>query len=139
MIRGSIHHRPLLGVALAPTAVTLLALLPLLVTGTGDRPPLILIAVFFLLAPLVALLVNWRWPQATTDRRAALAALPQLVIVMLMFRLAIWFEYRDYYLEDSSEEAMSYGIGFIVSLLLGVILFVLVYIAGRVGAWLGQR
>ncbi len=138
-MRTSISRRAQLAAALAPAVATIVALIPLLITGTGDRPAIVLIVVFFVLAPLVALFVNWRFPQATTGSKTALVALLQPVVIILMLRFAVWYEYRDYYLEDSGEEAMSYGIGFIISLFLGVIMFLLVYTAGRVGTWLARR
>ncbi len=138
-MRTSISRRAQFAAALAPAVATIVALIPFLITGTSDRPAIVLLVVFFVLAPLVALFVNLRFPQATTASKTALFALLQPVIIILMFRFAVWYEYRDYYQEDSSEEAMSYGIGFFTAVFLGVIMFLFVYTAGKVGTWLSRR
>ncbi len=57
-----------------------------------------------------------------------------------MARLDAWMEVqRGYLLRGSGEEAMSYGLGFFLGVIVGIILLVLVGFTGRLGAWLGGR
>jgi hypothetical protein len=86
-------------------------------------------------APVVAFLVNRRWPSATNANRAYLAALPQPVIVPLMLRLVVWLDVQTgNVVPDTSEVAMSYGILTVVGFIIGLVLLLLVAAAGSLGA-----
>ncbi len=125
--------------ALLPTLATALAWTPHVFSNPDDVSPVLLV-LLVVSAPAVALVVNWRWPAATNRDRATWAALPQVVVVPLMARLDTWMEVqRGYLLRGSGEEAMSYGLGLFLGLIVGIILLVLVGFTGRLGAWLGRR
>ncbi len=129
----------LLLAALLPTLATTLTLTPELFNPSDVVPPIVLWLLGFS-APAVALLVNWPWPAATDKDRATWAALPQVAIVPLMVWLDVWIEIEQGYLRrDLSEAAMTMGIGTMVGVLAGIVLLVLVGLAGRLGAWLGRR
>ncbi len=101
----------LLLAALLPALATALAWTPHVFSNPDDVSPVLLV-LLVVSAPVVALVVNWRWPAATNRDRATWAALPQVVVVPLMARLDTWMEVqRGYLLRGSGEEAMSYGIG----------------------------
>lgn len=100
---------------------------------------LLLLVLYFSCAPATALIVNWRWPAATDKDRATYAALPQLLVSPALVAFHVWLEVqRGYLLEDSGEEAMSYGIGVTLAFVAGIILTILVAAFGRLGAWLGS-
>lgn len=132
-------RRRLLLATLLPTLATAVAVSPELFSPSDVVPPIVL-WLLGLGAPVVALVVNWRWPAATDKDRATWAALPQVLMVPLMVWLDVWIEIEQGYLRrDSSETAMALGIGTFVGVLAGIVLLVLVGIAGRLGAWLGER
>lgn len=143
--RLGVHHRTrFLLAALLPALATAAVLTPSLSGTTGDGPERS-IALFWLLliavsAPLVALVVNWHWPTATSANRAFLAALPQPIVVPLMLRLAVSLDIqRGNLVRDTSEEAMSSGIATVGGLIIGLILMILVAGAGQLGARLADR
>lgn len=132
-------RRRLLLATLLPTLATAVALSPELFSPSDAVPPIVL-WLLGLGAPVVALVLNWRWPAATDKDRATWAALPQVLIVPLMVWLDVWIEIQQGYLRrDSSEAAMALGIGTLVGGIAGIVLLVLVGVAGRLGAWLGER
>ena len=101
-------------------------------------PVVPMVLLFFLGAPAVAFMVNWRWPAATNKDRATYAGLPQALVVPALAWLAVWIDVeRGYLLKDSGEEAMAYGILITLGAVAGVVLTILVACAGRLGAWLG--
>ncbi|HEV2073345.1 MAG TPA: hypothetical protein VGR29_06830 [Thermomicrobiales bacterium] len=130
------------------TSLLLAALLPALATAAASIPHVLNTPeegspaqgwLMLSIAPLVALLVNGRWPAATNVSRAFLVALPQLLVVISLARLDVWLDVRSgYLLRNSGEEAMAYGIGTTLGVIMGIVLVVLVASAGRLGALLAE-
>ena len=125
--------------ALLPMLATALTFTPGLFDMPDDEPPVWMLLLPFS-GPIVALIVNWRWPAATNRDRTALAALPQIFIVPLMVWLTLRLEVERGDLRmDSSEGAMAFGGGMTLGVIAGILLLWLVGFAGRLGAWLGRR
>ncbi len=92
-------------------------------------------ALLLLAAPVTALLVNRRWPVATTGRRAFLLGFPQLPLAVVLRWLDIWLDIRSgYLLADSGEVDMAYGYGTAMAVAFGLWLVLLVAAAAPFGA-----
>lgn len=92
-------------------------------------------ALLLLAAPMTALLLNRRWPVATTSARAVLLGLPQLPLAVLLMWIDIWLDIRSgYLLAGSGEVEMAYGYGTAMAVAFGLLLVLLVAVAARVGA-----
>lgn len=132
-----VHPRSrLLLAAVVPALVTVmgaLILLPVTTPESEGRVPLLLwLVVIVLGAPIAAFMVNGRWPAATSMKRAILAALPQVFVLPLALRLVVWLEVKSGNLRpDTSEAEMSYGIVTVFGVLIGLVLVVLVAVAGN--------
>ena len=120
-----------------PALVTALVFLPQLATDPDEVGPvlsLVWLAVLLSAAPVVAAVLSRRSPWGPARSRRALVGVPQLFVVLLLVRLDTWLEVRrGYLLAGSGEEAMSYGIGLAISVLVGSVLAVLVTVATRPG------
>ncbi|HEV2074481.1 MAG TPA: hypothetical protein VGR29_12695 [Thermomicrobiales bacterium] len=144
-LHARVHPRTrLLLAALLPALATAVMLIPPLFGTTGPGPgrslALFWLLVFVVSAPMVAFVVNWHWPAATTANRAFLAALPQPVVVPLMLWLAVSLDIqRGNLVRDTSEEAMTSGFATVGGLLIGLILMILVAVGGQLGARLVDR
>jgi hypothetical protein len=152
MAASASPHTNLLRAALLPALATFLVWMPALLSsipalsGVDSSespepvlPPLLLLALYFVSAPTVALIINWRWPAATNKDRAIYAALPQVFVSPALVWLYVWLEVERGYLErGTSEEAMTSGIGIALAVVTGVILTMLVAAFGGLGAWLAQ-
>lgn len=120
-------------------AVTTLVFVPELFRDPADteRAPVLTIAWVVCLAgaaPLAAYVINRRKPIATDLLRTLLLALPQLPLLVLLARADVWLDVqRGYLLENSGEEAMSYGIGTTVAVAFGLLVVALVALAARSG------
>jgi hypothetical protein len=130
----------LIRAAVLPALATALVWMPqVLQNNSSESIPLVVAALYFITAPTVALLVNWRWPGATNADRAVYAALPQVVVSPGIIWLDLQVEVLRGYLErGTSEEAMSFGLGIFLAVIVGIVLMLLVSVTGRLGAWLGR-
>lgn len=82
-----------------------------------------------------AALANRRKPAATTIGRALAVGVPQWPLVVGLVLLDVWVDVRSgYLLAGSGEEAMSFGIGFVVAPVLGFMIAFIVTLAALVGA-----
>ena len=141
-VEGGEDHRAAVARALLfPVAATVVVYGPQLVTNAGqwdDVVPVVAIGwliVLLLAAPVVAFLMNRRRPFATDASRALQSALPQLPLAVGLVLLDVWLEVRTgYLLAGSGEEAMSYGIGGVLSGAVGLLLTMLVAVGARLGA-----
>jgi hypothetical protein len=126
--------------ALLPALATIVAWSPQVLFRSTTEPASPLLLVLLLVsAPIVALLVNRRWPAATNAARSIGVALPQLVVLPMVW-LDVWLDVQNgNLLRGSGEEAMSYGLGTLAGLVAGVILVVLVAFTSRLGARLGTH
>lgn len=136
----SSQHREAATVALCLAAVTGIVFVPQLATDPNDFPAwlnLVWLALLLSAAPVAAFFLirrrgcflgaSWSW----------MISLSQLAVTVALTRLDTWLEVRSgYLLAGSSEVAMSYGMGFVLSLVVGSVLALLVSIATGAG---GQR
>lgn len=116
---------------------TLLAYSPEMLSTTGEQAGwpgwlnVVCFAGIFTGAPLTI----WAWRRLTGNdgRIGILGALLQLPLAVLLMILDVRVEIaRGYFTADSSEAAMSYGIGSILACFVGALLAFLVWWAGRV-------
>ena len=92
-------------------------------------------ALLLLAAPTSALLMNRRWPLATTRARAFVLGLPQLPLAVGLMWIDIWLDIRSgYLLAGSGEVEMAYGYGTVMAVVFGLLLVLLVAAAARLGA-----
>ena len=76
--------------------------------------------------------MNRRRPFATDAPRALQSGLPQLPLAVGLVVLDVWLEVRTgYLLAGSGEEAMSYGIGGVLSAAVGLLVTMLVAVGAR--------
>lgn len=133
-------RRALAQIASAALVATCVVFVPQLVTDAGQTErlsPLLNLAwlVLLLCVPAVAGVTTRRLGVPADDRRALLVGLPQVVAVPSLVRLDVWLEVRSGYLiAGSGEEAMSYGIGSVLGLVVGLVLVLLVSAAARLGS-----
>lgn len=123
--------------SLVPTAATALVILPLLLRNpsTMEAFPGYWLAALFVTGPLAAFLAFRFFGCRLTFPKALLVGLPQLPLVVLLSTLAVWLDVqRGHLLAGSGSEAMSYGIGTIVSLVAGIVLMILVAAISWIGA-----
>lgn len=130
----------LMRAALLPALATALTWTPTMFMNTAEPLPTVLVVLLFVSAPAVALIVNWRRPAATDGGRATYTAIPQVFVLPAMVWLDIWLAVQSGEIKrGSSDEAMSYGGGITLAVIVGVILMWLVGGAGRLGSWLEDR
>ena len=139
--------RPLVLLAVLPAAATAVVYLPPLLTDSDEiaaAPAALVVAWFALLllaAPLVAAWLNRSLRVALNARRGLVLAGTQLAVAAALVRLDVWLEVRSgYLLANSGEEAMAYGIGGVLSGVVGGALGALVVLgAWAVTRWPGLR
>jgi hypothetical protein len=93
-------------------------------------------------APLAAFIVNLRLPAATTQGRAILTGVPQILLLPLLFYVDILIDdSRGYYIggDLDYDRGFAVSIGTLVGFMLGFILMVLVAVGALLGTWLGGR
>lgn len=134
------------GIALAAAAATVVAVVPHLLRTAGDyeSDPLVLTITWLVLlglaGPLTAGVLSARHPVVTTASQALLVGSPQIVVTLVLMRLDTWLEVRrGYLMAGSGEEAMAYGIGGLLSVILGLVLIALVAVAARLGTVVARR
>ena len=133
-------------IAAAAAVATVAAAAPHLLRTAGDYasdPQALTVAWLVGLAlagPLVAGLLSARRAVVTNAERALVVGSPQLLLAIGLMRLDVWLEVRrGYLMAGSGEEAMAYGIGGVLSVVLGLVLLVLVAVAARVGTAVALR
>jgi hypothetical protein len=129
---------------LAPTVATVGDMMVLLnwedVEFTTGRLWLAFALAFLLFPSLVAFVVNWWHPASTTMFRPFLAAVPQLLVVPLMYVVFLWHE---------SNAASGFGVtepgqgevlfrNILGWSILGLMLTMPAVLAGYMGSWVGQ-
>lgn len=125
-------------------AVSAVLFVPQLATDPEDFPAtlnLVWLALLLLAAPVAAFVLTRRAGRLSTAQLMGVS-LSQLAATVALVRLDTWLEVRGgYLLAGSSEAAMSYGIGFVLSLVVGTVLAVLVAVGGAAGGRLpaGQQ
>lgn len=134
-------RHPLVALSLLPAAATAVVYLPHLLTDSdvmAGFPGVVMLAwlaLLLLAAPLVAVAVNRSLRVRLDLPRELVVAGTQLAVAVALVRLDVWLEVRSgYLLANSGEEAMAYGIGGVVSVLVGVVLGALVVLAAGVAA-----
>ena len=105
----------------------------------GVIPPLLLFVLYFVSAPTVALIVNWRWPAATNADRATFAALLQILVSPVLAVIFVWLDVqRGYESNEAGVIGLVFNLLVILAVITGVFLTMLVAVFGRIGAWLAQ-
>jgi hypothetical protein len=90
--------------------------------------------VLVLAAPVTAVLVNRRRPVATRPARSWLLGLTQLPLAVGLMWIDISLDVRSGYLiAESGEVEMALAFGTVMAVGVGLLLSVLVYVAGRFG------
>ncbi len=133
----SSQHREAAIVALCLVAVSGIVFVPQLATDPNDFPAWLNLAWLALLlsaAPAAAVILMRRRRCSFGASSSWMVGLCQLAVTVALTRLDTWLEVRSgYLLPGSSEVAMSYGIGFVASLMVGSVLALLVSVATRAG------
>ncbi|MDC5698598.1 hypothetical protein OO014_15170 [Intrasporangium calvum] len=128
----------LLTAALLPAVVTLLVFVPEFLRDPATATPtgsLVWLGVLLVAAPVAAFVQNRRLAVAANAGRSLLVGAPQLPLVVALTMLDVWIDVQRGYLPPGSgEEAMAYGIGSMISAVVGLILILLVAAAARLGA-----
>lgn len=142
--RRGASRRDLVVLGAVPAAVTAVVFVPQLATDPTFAPALSLLwlAVLLSAAPVVAAVLGRRLTAPLDRLQTWLVALPQLFVTVLLVRVDTWLEVRSGYLAPGSGElAMSYGLGLVLSLVIGWLLTCLVasavHLAGRRGTRVG--
>ena len=127
--------------ALVPAAVTALVFTPELVTNPeqtsrlGISGSLLWAALLFTSAPTTAWMMTRRRRPTRLSPLLLGVGLAQLTTAVVLVRLDTWLEVRSgYLLAGSGEEAMSYGIGFVISVMGGLLLAALCMAGVGIGA-----
>ena len=138
--RSSWRDRHLLLLGLLPATTTALVYLPQLLNRAGESEDwsgarsLGWLLLLLLGAPLVACLLNRRLRVPSSAARWLLVGLPQLLLLVALVRLDVWFDVRTGYLPPgSSEQAMAYGLSGLASLLGGALLVLLTEAGAHLG------
>lgn len=127
------------GLAAVLAGVTALVFVWQLATDPDDFPPVLNLAWLVLLltaAPVAAAVLSRRREVRLTRAQQWLVGLPQLFVTVGLVWLDVWLDVRSgYVLAGSGEEAMSYGIGSVVGIVVGLVLTGLVVL----GAYSGNK
>lgn len=138
MMRNQPRLVSALGVGLICACATALVYSPAFFNDPSQGPGVALfiwLAAVLGAAPLTAFLMNRRRPTATDRPRRLLTGLPQLPLLVLLTQVNLWVDVRSGYLPPgTSEHAMAYGFGTILSAFGGLLLWVLVGSAAGRGA-----
>ena len=126
---------------LIPALATTLALVPAFLT-LPDKFDSWQLWLILGAAPLAAFIVNRLWPAATTQGRAILTGVPQILLLPLLFYVDILIDdSRGYYIggDLDFDRGFATSIGTLVGIMLGFILMLLVAVGALLGTWLGGR
>jgi hypothetical protein len=136
---------------LAPTVATVIDMLALLTLDelhyiTGQFGQAFFLA-FFLFPSLVAFVINWWHPALPTAFRPFLAAVPQLLVVPLMFVMFLWIAAGPdpglgvgdpgFGLTEAERKEMLV-VNITDGSIIGLMLTMPTVLAGYMGSWLGQ-
>ena len=138
--RPAWRDRDLLLLGLLPAAATALVYLPQLLNRAGESEEwsgtrtIGWLVLLLLAAPVVACLLNRRLRVPAGAARWLLVGVPQLLLLVALVRLDVWFDVRTGYLPPgSSEQAMAYGLSGVASLLGGALLVLLTEAGAHLG------
>lgn len=134
---SSRRRRDVAATTLLLAAVSALVFVPQLATDPEDFPAglnLVWLALLLSAAPAAAFLLTRRRGWLLRETQLWMVTLSQLVVTVALVRLDTWLEVRrGYLMAGSLEEAMSYGLGFVLSLAVGCVLAVLVALGAGAG------